>query len=141
MADCVIDTNIAVKWVLAEPDSADASRVMDDVTKAGGRLLLLDIALVEAANVIWVYQHRGKHSASDATRLLAAARQSPITLIPATKLLDDAMSLALQYDIAVYDACFVAAVKQAGCLGVTADAPLIKKLGAAFPAIKLLKNW
>ncbi len=141
MADCVVDTNIAVKWVLAEPDSADASRVMGDVTNVGGCLHLLDIALVEAANVIWVYHHRGKHSASDATRLLATLRKSPVSILPATDLLDDAMSLALQFDIAVYDACFVAAVKQQGCAGVTADAPLVKKIGAAFPTIKLLKNW
>jgi predicted nucleic acid-binding protein len=141
MADCIVDTSVAVKWVMTEPDSADAMRVMGDVIASGSTLHLLDIALVEAANVIWVHAHRGKHSAQDATRILQAFRQCPPRIHPAVPFLDDAFDLALQYDIAVYDACFVAAVQRMGCLGVTADHPLIRKVGAAFPAIKLLKNW
>jgi predicted nucleic acid-binding protein len=141
MADCVVDTNVAVKWVLAEPDSAEAIRVLQEVVTGGGTLHLLDIALAEAANAIWVYQHRGKHSAADATRLFAELRSSPANILASTALLDGALALALQFDIAVYDACFVAAVKQLGCLGVTADAPLVKKVGVAFPTIKLLKDW
>lgn len=141
MADCVVDTNVAVKWVLSEPDSADAVRVMSDTVTSGGTLHLLDFALAEAANVIWVYKHRGKHSTADAIRLLAALRKSPVSLLPALPLLDDAFDLALQFDIAVYDAFFVAAVNQMGCLGVTADVPLVNKVGTAFPSIKLLKNW
>jgi len=141
MADCIVDTNVAVKWVLVEPDSAQADQVMQDVLASGGKLYCLDIALVEAANVIWVYVHRGKQTAAEARRDYAALRKCPLAILAATSLLDDAFDLAVQFDIAVYDACFVAAVKQFGCAGVTADVPLVKKVGAAFPSIKLVKDW
>ena len=141
MADCVVDTSVAVKWVLAEPDSADAIRIMNEVVTGGGTLHLLDIALVEAANAIWVRAHRGKHSAADAIRILATLRKCPTSVYSSAPILDNAMAVALQFDIAVYDACFVATVNQLGCPGVTADAPLMRKLGGAFPSIKLLKDW
>ena len=141
MGDCVIDTSVAVKWVLTEPDSADAMRVMNEGIANGSILHFLDIALAEAANAIWVHAHRGKRSAAEATRTLQTLRRCPLTILPAVPLLDDAFDLALRFDIAVYDACFVAAVIRSGCFGVTADVPLVRKVGAAVPSIKLLKNW
>jgi predicted nucleic acid-binding protein len=141
MADCVVDTNVALKWVLNEPDSTDAVRVANDIAATRGRLLLVDIARVEAVNVIWLQYHRGLLSEARARAALADLQQIPIVIVETEPLLGDAFDLALQFDIAVYDACFVAAVKQMGCLGVTADGPLIQKVGAAFPTIKLLKNW
>jgi len=72
---------------------------------------------------------------------VAKLNRSPVTILDSTPLLGDAFDLAVQFDIAVYDACFVAAVKQLGCLGVTADVPLVRKVGAAYPTIKLLKDW
>jgi predicted nucleic acid-binding protein len=141
MGDCVVDTSVALKWVLKEPDSADAARVMNDVTAAGGTLHLLDIASVEAVNVIWLQVHRRLYPEAQARITLADFRRAPVQPVVSDPLLNDAFDLALQFDLAVYDACFVAAVKQLGCLGVTADVPLVNKVGAAFPAIKLLKNW
>lgn len=141
MADCIVDTNVALKWVLNEPDSADAVRVANDIAAAGGKFLLVDIARVEALNVIWQQYHRRLLSETRARSALADFQQIPLVIIETEPILDDAFDLALQFDIAVYDACFVAAVKQAGCLGVTADAPLVKKIGSSFPTIKLLKNW
>ena len=141
MADCVVDTNVALKWVLNEPDSADAVRVADDTSATGGSLLLLDIARVEAVNVIWVQHHRRLLSEARCRAALADLQQVPVAIIGTEPLLADAFDLALQFDVAVYDACFVAAVRQLGCLGVTADVPPVNKVGAAFPAIKLLKHW
>jgi predicted nucleic acid-binding protein len=141
MADCIVDTSVALKWVLVEADSVLAERVSNDVLTSGGTLHLLDLARIEALNAIWLQFHR--RLAPEAIVRIAVAKlyQSPIQIMDSTPLLGSAFDLALQYDIAVYDACFVAAVKQMGCAGVTADAPLVKRIGAAFPAIKLLKNW
>jgi predicted nucleic acid-binding protein len=141
MADCIVDTNVALKWVLNEPDSADAVRVANDIAAAVGKFFLVDIARVEAFNVIWQQYHRRLLSEARARSALADFKQIPIVVVETEPILNDAFDLALQYDITVYDACFVAAVKQAGCFGVTADVPLMRKVGTAFPTIKLLKNW
>lgn len=141
MADCIVDTSVAMKWVLLEPDSPVALQVISDVQSAGGKLHFLDIARVEAFNVIWVQYHRRLCTEPEVRNMVDDLRLAPVQLLDSTPLLSAAFDLAIQFDIAVYDACFVAAVQQIGCLGVTADVPLVRKAGATFPTIKLLKNW
>lgn len=141
MADCVVDTSVALKLVLNEPDSPDAVRVANDIAATGGRFFLIDIARIEAINVIWLQHHRRLLSEARARAALTDLRQLPLVIVDTEPLLADAFDLALQFDIAVYDACFVAAVKQLGCPGVTADVPLVRNMGAAYPTIKLLKDW
>ena len=64
-----------------------------------------------------------------------------MTIVDAYPMLDDAFALGLQFNIAVYDALFVAAVRQLGCSGVTADNPLVRAVGGAFPTITRLADW
>jgi predicted nucleic acid-binding protein len=141
MSDCVVDTSVAVKWVLPEPDSADAVRVVADVTTSGGRLRMLDLAVIEGANVIWVRVHRQLITPTQANTALQLLQSTPVLLEPAHPFLPDAFALAVRFDIAVYDALFVAAVQHHNCDGVTADEPLVRVIGATFPSIKLLRNW
>jgi predicted nucleic acid-binding protein len=47
MFDVVVDSSAAAKWVLDEPDSDQADRLMLDAAAAGTRLIVLDLALVE----------------------------------------------------------------------------------------------
>jgi len=141
MADCIFDTNVALKLVLNEPDSPDAERAANDISAAGGIISLLDVARIEAVHVIWVQFHRRLLSESQARSTFADFRQLPFFIIESEPLFTSAFDIAIQFDVAVYDACFVAAVKQLGCRGVTADVPLMNKVGAEFPSIKLLKNW
>ena len=85
--------------------------------------------------------HRRLCTEPEVRVMLDDIRLAPVSIMDSTPLLNDAFDLALQHDIAVYDACFVAAVTHAGCLGVTADVALLRKIGVTFPSIKLLKNW
>ena len=142
MADCVVDTSVVIKWILVESDTPLAERVSQDVLQSGGILHVLDLARIEAMNVIWTQFHRRLAPEPVVRTAVIKLYQSPIQILKAEPpLLDNAFDIAIQLDVAVYDACFVAAVKQLGCQGVTADVPLMNKVGAAFPSIKLLKNW
>ena len=139
--DLVVDTSVAVKWVLAEPDSGTAAQVVADVRLATGRLLILDLALIEAANVIWVRQHRGLLTAGEATSALDLLRQAPVEVVAALPLLPAALQIAMQFGIAVYDAVFVTAVHQIGGRGVTADLRLSRTVAVSYPSILSLVDW
>jgi predicted nucleic acid-binding protein len=141
MSDCVVDSSVAVKLALAEPDSAKAHQVAAEVTAAGGRLYLLDLALAEIANAIRTCHHRGLISVSEAKAKFTGIRNTQAVILPALPLLPHAFDLSLRFGIAVYDALCVAAVDSLKCDGVTADVPLVTAVGTAFPSIKLLKNW
>jgi len=56
-------------------------------------------------------------------------------------LLASALEIAIAYDRAVYDALFVALVRQLQLPGVTADEPLYRTVHGDFPQIVLLRDW
>lgn len=141
MSDVVVDSSVAVKWFLTEPDTPAALRVYDQTTLAGGRLFVLDLALVEIANALWKRYHRGLMSRPQVDERLETLLRSPVEVRPAAPLLLQGFAIAADYDRSVYDALFVALAADLGLPGVTADEPLHGAVRAKFPGITLLRDW
>ncbi len=141
MSDWVVDTNVLVKWVLPEMDSALALQVAADTAAAGGTLFALDLAMIEASNVIWTKLHRKVVTLPEARQALTLLQNVSVQTASALPLLAKSFEVAAQFDIAVYDALFVVSVRERGIGGVTADEPLVRAVSAAYPEIKLLRNW
>lgn len=141
MSDTVFDSSVVAKWVLTEPDSSEARRVAADVLATGGRLIVVDVALVEVVNVIWKYYHRQLVTLAEARQYLDELIRSPVHVEAAARLLKPAFAIAAKYDRAVYDALFVALAQDLNLPGVTADEPLCRAVHADFPQITLLRNW
>ena len=141
MNDWVVDANVIVKWILPEPDSALAFQVAADTTAAGGTLHTLDLAVIEATHVIWTKLHRRLLTLAEAHQALALLQLINVQINESLPLLTKAFDVAAQFDVAVYDALFVVSVRERAVNGVTADEPLVRAVGAAYPEIKLLRNW
>ncbi len=141
MSDTVVDSSVVAKWVLPEPDSAQAQRLQTEIALKGERLIVLDLALVEVTNVIWKRYLRKIATADEARLHLDSLFRCPVRLEPAQRLLRPALDLAMKYNAAVYDALFVALAQDLGLPGVTADEPLYRAVSADFPQIVLLRNW
>ena len=58
MSDVIADSCVAAKWVIPEPDSAQAKRVLREVSLRGDQVIVLDLVLPEVANAIWKRHHR-----------------------------------------------------------------------------------
>ena len=141
MSDTVVDSSVVAKWILPEPDSVHAHRLIDEVALKGERLILLDLAFVEVANAIWKRHYRGLATLDEARGSLADLLQSPVRVESANRLLTPALEIAAKYQRAVYDALFVALCQDLGLQGVTADEPLYNVVHADFPKVILLRNW
>jgi len=141
MNDWAVDSNVAAKWVLAEPDSAQALRVAAETASGGGRLFVLDFAIVEVTNVIWTRCHRHLLTLAEARQALSLLERANVQIVSGLPLTSAAFEISVQFDVAVYDALFVAMTRQLNVGGVTADEPLVQAVGAAYPEIKLLKDW
>jgi predicted nucleic acid-binding protein len=141
MRDTVVDSSVVAKWILPEPDSAQAKRLITEVALKGHRLIVLDLAFVEVANAIWKLHHRGLASLDDTRQSLDDLLQIPVHVEPARRLLKPGLEIAAKYDRAVYDALFVALCQDLGLPGVTADEPLYNTTHADFPQLILLRNW
>ncbi len=141
MSDIVVDSSVVTKWILAEPDSVHAQRLITEVPAAGDRLVVLDLVRPEVANAIWKQYRRKILTIDEAPKCLAVLARIPVHVEPALRLLDPALEIAMKYDRAVYDALFVALARDLGLKGVTADVPLYNTTHTDFPEIILLRDW
>src|SRR5262245_63429447 len=121
MSDTVVDSSVVAKWILPEPDSAHAARLITDVALKGERLIVLDLVFVEVTNAIWKRYHRSLATLDDTRQFLDDVLLGPVHVEPANRLLKPALEIAAKYDRAVYDALFVALAQDLGLAGVTAD--------------------
>jgi predicted nucleic acid-binding protein len=141
MSDTVVDSSVVAKWILPEADSAQAQRLITEVSGAGERLIVLDLAFPEVASAIWKRQRQSLITMAEAEAFLAALLRCPVQIESAIRLLESALKIAVRYDRAIYDALFVALVQTLGLKGVTADEPLHNVVHADFPQIVLLRDW
>jgi predicted nucleic acid-binding protein len=141
MSDTVVDSSVVAKWILPEPDSAQAQRLITDIVLQGERLIILDLALVEVANAIWKLHHRSLATLAEARQFLDELLRCPVHIEPALRLLKSALEIAAIYDRAIYDALFVALVDDLKLRGVTADEPLYHAVQSNFPGVILLRDW
>lgn len=141
MSDRAFDSCILARWVIAEDDSPQALEIFRDTAQAGGKIVVLDLALIEVTNVIWKRFHRGLASAAETESMFSDLRALPCSVEPAASYLERSLEVARAYRRSVYDALFVALSEGPGLDGITSDEPLYQAVRADFPNIRLLRDW
>jgi len=112
----VVDASVAVKWVLKEPDSHAARRVVDRA-----ELLAPDLLWAELGNVLWRHQRLGELSASNARDMLLTLRAVPVRTYALFPLLPLALEIAVTIGHSIYDCIYLALADREDCRVVTAD--------------------
>jgi predicted nucleic acid-binding protein len=120
----VLDTNVALKWVLPEPDSAKANNLRSEFQHGLHELLAPDVFPVECAHALTRAERQKIVQPGEAAKLLFAILGAGPTLHPYQPLLPRAVELSSQLHIGVYDCLYLALTEQEQCEMVTADAHL-----------------
>ena len=141
MSDTVVDSSAVAKWILPEPDSGQAQRLISEIALKGERLIVLDLAFAEVTNTIWKRFHQRLATLIEVRQFLDALLRSPVHVEPAMRLLAPALEIASKYDRSIYDALFVALAEDLRLVGLTADEPLYRAVHEDFPQIVLLRDW
>jgi predicted nucleic acid-binding protein len=129
----VIDASVALKWVVAEPESPAA-----DAVRATHDLIAPDLLLLECANALWRLTRRGAISADQAAKGLEAIQAVPMTLAPSPPLARRAQAHALELDHPIYDCLYLAVALAYGVPLVTADGRFQRKLSSSVYARSVL---
>ena len=136
----VLDACVAIKWFLAEPDSAKAIQVLDDFNRQIHELPAPDVFPIEVAHALSRAERRGliqpladSQHLSDLLVFLPALSMS-LTRLP------KAYEISSQAYIGVYDCLCVAPAERERCALLTADDRLDRALGQTFPFITLLNT-
>jgi predicted nucleic acid-binding protein len=110
----VVDTSVAVKWLVEEEDSDRAAALL------GRSLVAPDLILIECGNALWKRQRRGEIPFDQALAGLARLEQF-VSLAPSAPFALRALEMAVELQHPVYDCLFLAAAERLDVMLVTAD--------------------
>jgi predicted nucleic acid-binding protein len=136
----VLDSNVALKWVLAEPDTAKAIQVRADFRLGNHELLAPDVFPVEVAHSLAKSERRGIILPGEGAKKMIDVFNFMPALSSYLPLLPKAFALASRFRIGVYDCLYVALAEREGCELLTADNRLVRTLRPAIPYITLLAS-
>src|SRR5260370_19217779 len=129
----VLDSSVAVKWVLPEADSDQALRLRNEFSQGERKLLAADVFSVEVAHVLTRAERQGRIAVGEAEILWADVMTTPPTLARSSALLARAIEISSQMRLGVYDCLYVALAERRKCKLLTADNKLVKKLQGHLP--------
>ena len=116
----IIDTSVAIKWVVMEPDWEQARLVREDV------LIAPDLLRAELAQALYKKARAGELSATEA--LLGQAEvEALISFVPVLPMASRALELSLELDHPAGDCFFLALAEATGVVIVTADLRLVDR--------------
>lgn len=136
MSIYVLDSSVAVKWVLPEVDSDKALAFLDDISNAIHEIIAPDVFASEVAHALTKAERRGIIPVGDAaTHIVDILRDGPAfqSFLP---LLPRAVEISSATRIAITDCIFVALAEREGCEYLTADERVIKNL-FGYPIVSL----
>ncbi len=130
MENVVIDACVVVKWFIEEPHYEDALKLRD--MHVNGEILLVSPSILpyEVANVL---KYSGAFSSDEIKLAIDALTGYGIKMFPFRgQLAREAINIAIEKDVTIYDASYVALSKILRAKMYTADEKLIKKLGSEY---------
>jgi predicted nucleic acid-binding protein len=131
----VLDSSVALKWVLPEADSVKAIRLRDDYKNGLHQLLAPDIFLSEIANALAAAERQGRIKTGESAIFLHDVIRAAPMLYPSAPLPLRAMALAIATRRAVYDCIYLTLAEAEGCELVTADDQFARGLRPSYPFI------
>ncbi len=129
----VLDSSVALKWVLPEPDSGKAIRLRDEYQNGIHELIAPDIIISEIANGLASAERQGRIKSGESAIFLHDILRTAPAIYPTPPLLLRAMAVAIASRRAVYDCIYLALAEAEGCELVTADDQFARALRASFP--------
>jgi predicted nucleic acid-binding protein len=136
----VLDSRVALKWVLAEADSAKALDVRTKFQKQLHELLSPDIFFAECAHALARAERKAIIKQGEAAVLLGDILSTPPDLHGYLALMPRAVEIASDMRCGFYDCLYIALAEREGCELLTSDQKMVAHLPAQFPFIVPLSS-
>lgn len=141
MKEIVIDSSVAVKWFVPQPNSGKAQELLNAYQNSELLLLAPDLIYAEVGNVIWKMSRFQNLVQTDAIAVLEAFRTIEFLITPSSVLLQEAYRFAAMYERTVYDSLYVILSLRRKCPFITADEKLANSIGKTFPNVVKISDW
>jgi predicted nucleic acid-binding protein len=132
----ILDSNVALKTLLPEQDSADAIRLIADFKNGVHELLAPDVFPIEIGHALTRAERQRRIAPPDGWRFWQAIMTDAPDFQASLPLMQRAFELSSKMRIGLYDCLYVALAEEQGCELVTGDGRLIQAL-PGFPIVSL----
>lgn|SRR5574341_322767 len=122
MADCIVDASTVMEYLITGQHTAHAQAFFNQIT-ATDRLTVPEFCLLECTNVIWKQVRFNAMPRHNAESLLRVLRTLKLRRAPMKRLLDRTLAIALDNNLAAYDAGYIALAAHYGYPLITLDQP------------------
>ena len=136
----VLDSSVAVKWVLPEVHSDKALQLRDDFRKGVHELLAPDVFPAEVAHALTKAGRQKRIARAKARALWRSIMLDCPALHSSVPLAERAIDIATQFHIPVYDCLYISLAEQQRYQFVTADDKIVRNLQVFFPFILSLAS-
>ena len=128
----VLDPSVVIKWYVPETLTGAAVRLKEQIETKSKLVAVPALFFVESANVLWKKSCLAKElSGRDAYAIYSRIMDLPFHVVEDREVLAQAMDLASENAISVYDALYVASAIHLKATLVTADAALVRRLASS----------
>lgn len=126
MAAFVLDSSVALAWVLPRQQTKRTAAILDQATEHGA--LTASLWPIEVANVLSIYERRAQFTAAERTNAIGLFAGLPIDIDDQTqtRAWSTAYDLALAHKLTVYDALYLELALRAGLPLATLDSDLCR---------------
>lgn len=107
----------------------------------GDQFVVPEFCLLECANVLWKHGRFQGMPSAQAKQLLVDLRALPLKRVPVKAALMMALEIGLAYQLAVYDAIYVALARRSGYPFITVDQPQSRAAAAEGVVLKALTDF
>lgn len=136
---CVVDASVGIKLFIREEGTDLAELVFAGLAEEPPvRLYVPDLFYVECANILWKYVRRFNYAADETRSDLSDLMQLNLAAVDTENLLVPAFDLAVEYDLTVYDASYVALANLLELPLLTADKRLVNKMNGSGHDVRFL---
>jgi len=121
----VVDANIVIKWFNLEEYSEKAEELKNKHLRAELTLVSSPLMVFEVLNALRYNSEIGANEVREAFDDLLGIQ---IKLHPVEQWFSEAVSIAYEYGITIYDASYIALANHLNCLLYTADSKLLERV-------------
>jgi len=141
MTACVLDASVVARWWLARDSdalAAPALQLLSAVRDGALEVHTPELLFAEVANAFWKSARSGDWPPASARQAAEDLAALPLRTHSLAGLVAGATSAALEYQITVYDACYVFLARREQLPLYTADRRLVDRLAPSIPSVRFL---
>jgi predicted nucleic acid-binding protein len=138
MSLIVIDSSVAVKWLLPEPGRAEALELLDYYEAGTTDLIAPRLLSEEVASALSKRCRRREITAAKAEQMFALFNLRRPRIVDEPWHLDVALSLSLKHHLSLWDSLYLALAVEKRADLITADHRLYRSVARRYPFVKLL---